>query len=127
MNMRYLPRHSLTIIMVIGAIGVFIFGFAYGFEAGPGERMARRSVAPPADLVAAMQDRRRWAVEDTDDLSKILIALKPFCVMLNADQKEIADHRFTPGAPGMMHGGTAELRGDGPSPLCQPFFRHEVR
>jgi hypothetical protein len=127
MNMRYLPRLSLTIMMVIGAIGVFIVGFAHGFEADPGKRMVRRSVAPPADLAAALQDRRRWAVEEADDLSKILIALKPFCVMLNTEQKETADHRFAPSASGMMHGGPAELRGDGPSPQCQPFFRHEVR
>jgi hypothetical protein len=58
------------------------------------------------------------AVEEADDLSKILVALKPFYVMPSAEQKETADHLFS---------GPAGLRGDGPSPHCQPFFRHEVR
>jgi hypothetical protein len=127
MDTRYLPSLSLTIMMAIGAIGVFVVGFAYGFEADPGERTVRRSVAPPADLVAAMQDRGCWAVEESDNLSKLLIALKSFYVMLSAEQKETADHLFSPGPPGMLHGGPVGLRGDDPSPPCQPFFRHEVR
>jgi hypothetical protein len=35
MDTRYLPSLSLTIVMAIGAIGVFVVGFAYGFEVGP--------------------------------------------------------------------------------------------
>ena len=187
MYTRYLPSLSLTIVMVIGAVGVFVVGFAYGFEADPSgaplpepparehakdmplpgalieahlaflktalkvtdaqlpawngvadvmrdqakrrdaELTARRSVTPPTDLVAALQDRQRLAVEESDDLSKILIALKPFYVMLSAEQKETADHLFPPGPPGMMHGRPVGLRGDGPPSQCQPLFRHEVR
>jgi hypothetical protein len=188
---RYLPSFSLTIMSAIGAIGVFVVGFAYGYEADPGgppplpgppareyvgdmpapplpgamieahlaflktalnvtdaqlpawngvadalrdqakrrdaEITARRSAAPPTDLVAEMQDRLRSAVEDSDDLSKLLIALRPFYVMLSAEQKESADHLFPPGPPGAFHAGPPGLEGDGPSSPCQPFFRHEVR
>ena len=104
MDRRFLPGLSLTVMMAIGAVGVFVVDFAYGFEADP-------SGLPPTALVAALQDRQRWAVEEADDLSKILIVLKPFYVMLSAEQKETADRLFT----------------SGPSPQCQPFFRHEVR
>jgi len=186
MHSRYLPSISGTIMTAIGAIGVFVVGFAYGYEVDPGgalplpepparehlehardmpapplpgamieahlaflktalkvtdaqlpawngvaealrdqakgrdsEITARRSAAPPADLVAEMQDRQRSAVQESDDLSKLLIALRPFYVMLSTEQKETADHLFPPGPPG--------LKEDGPSSQCQPSFRHEAR
>jgi len=192
MYTRYLPSLGLMIVMAIGAVGVFVVGFAYGFEADasgvaplpepparehvehakdmpppPGaliearlaflktalnvtdaqlpawngvadvlrdqakrrdaEWTTRRSAAPPADLVAALQDRQRLDVEEADDLSQLLIALKPFYVMLSAEQKETADRLFPPGTPGMLHGRPAGPKGDDPSSQCQPFFRHEVR
>ena len=86
---------------------------------------ARHSGMPPADLPAALQDRQRLAVEEAEDLSKLLIALKPFYAMLSTEQKETADHLFPPGPPGPRIGGLQEQRGD--SSQCQQFFRHEVR
>jgi hypothetical protein len=65
------------------------------------------------------------AVIEADELSKLLIALKPFYVVLNAEQKETADHLFPTGAHGPGMGRPPGLREDGSD--CQPFFRHEVR
>jgi hypothetical protein len=98
-------------------------------------RKARDEAASPPDLLTILQDRQRMAVQESDDLSKLLIALKPFYVLLSAEQKETADHLFQSGHPGMGHGGLRCLReaalpgmdGDGPPLQCQPFFRHEVR
>jgi len=203
-NTKYLPSLSLAVMLTIGAVGVFVVGFAYGYEADPdgapperpkaehavpvkdlpppplpgamieahlaflktalkvtdaqtqawnavadvlreqakrrdaeivARRKAREEATQPPDLPAILQDRQRMAVEESDDLSKLLIALKPFYVMLNAEQKETADHLFPPGHPGMGHGGPpclreaafAEADHDGPPSHCQPFFRHEVR
>jgi hypothetical protein len=33
MHARYLPTLSFVVLMAIGAIGVFVVGFAYGYEA----------------------------------------------------------------------------------------------
>jgi len=98
-------------------------------------RKAHEEATQPPDLPAILQDRQRMAVEESDDLSKLLIALKPFYVLLSAEQREIADHLFPPGHPGMGHGGPPCIREaafpgidqDGPPLQCQPFFRHEVR
>jgi hypothetical protein len=200
MNSRYLPSLTLTVMLTIGAVGVFVVGFAYGYEADPEGARANRTKAehvvrvrdlPPPPLPGAMiearlaflktalkvtdaqtaawnavadvlreqakrrdaeiaaqrdatetpdlpiilQDRQRMAVQEADDMSKLLIVLKPLYVMLSAEQKETADHLFPPGHPGMGHGGPPCLReaalprmdGDGPPSQCQPFFRHEVR
>jgi hypothetical protein len=191
MNVRYLPSLSFAVILTIGALGVFVVGFAYGYEADPAgppppdrpvpehagpvadlpplpgplieahlaflktalkvtdmqlpawngvadvlreqakrrdaELTARRTGAPPADLVAALQDRQRLDVEEAGDLSQLLIALKPLYVMLSAEQKETADRLFPPGPPGRLHGRPAGPEGDDPWSQCQPFFRHEVR
>jgi hypothetical protein len=193
MNARYLPSLGLAVMLTIGALGVFVVGFAYGYEADPagppppdrpraehaapvadlpplpgamieahlaflktalkvtdaqapawntvadmlreqakrhdGEVMARREVrkdaAQPPDLPDMLQDRQRMAVIEADNLSKLLIALKPFYVMLNAEQKETADHLFPQGRPGPGMGRPPGPREDGPE--CQPFFRYEVR
>ena len=187
-------------MLTIGAVGVFVVGFAYGYEADPEgtpperpnaehvirvkdlpppplpgamieahlaflktalkitdaqtaawnavadvlreqakrhdaemieRRKAREAATEPPDLPTILQDRQRMAVEESDDLSKLLTALKPFYGMLSAEQKETADHLFPTGHPGMGHGGPPCLReaalADGPGPECQPFFRHEVR
>ncbi len=205
MNTKYLPSLSLAVMLTIGAVGVFVVGFAYGYEADPdgapqperpkvehaaaakdlpapplpgamieahlaflktalkvtdaqtqawnavadvlreqakrrdaeivARRKAREVATQPPDLQTILQDRQRMAVEESDDLSKLLIALKPFYVLLSAEQKEAADHLFPPGHPGMGHGGPPCLREaafpgmdqDGPPSQCQPFFRHEVR
>lgn len=68
------------------------------------------------DLIAHMQDRRRHAVEESDDLAKLLAALKPLYASFSADQKETAAHLFPLGA---------QEGGPFPQPSCQPFFRHE--
>jgi hypothetical protein len=205
MNTKYLPSASLAVMLSIGAVGVFVVGFAYGYEADPegaapperpkvehavaakempmpplpgamieahlaflktalkvtdaqaqawnavadvlreqakrhdaeitAHRKAREEASQPPDLPTVLQDRQRMAVEESDDLSKLLIALTPFYVLLSAEQKETADHLFPPGHPGMGHGGPPCLREaafpgietGGPGPQCQPFFRHEVR
>lgn len=179
MNTKYLPSLSLAVMATIGAVGVFVVGFAYGYEADPdgappgrpkaehavaardlpapplpgtmieahlaflktalkvtdaqtqawnavadvlreqakrrdeeilARRKAREAAAQPPDLPAVLQDRQRMAVEESDDLSKLLIALKPFYGMLSAEQKETADHLFPPGHPGMGHGGPPCIR-----------------
>jgi hypothetical protein len=69
------------------------------------------------DLIVRLQDRQRHIVEEGDDLSKLLAALKPLYAMLNAEQKETAAHLFPPGP--MAFGPFP------PPPPCQPFFRHE--
>jgi protein CpxP len=200
MNTRYLPSLSLAVMLTVGAVGVFVVGFAYGYEADPegapppdhpkpahvatakdmppplpgamveahlaflktalkvtdsqaaawnavadvlreqakqhdaemaARRKAREDATEPPDLPTILQDRQHMAVEEADDLSKLLVALKPFYGQLSADQKETADHLFPPGHPGMGHGGPPCLREaalpDGPGAECQPFFRHEVR
>ena len=200
MNTKYLPSLSLAVMLTVAAVGVFVVGFAYGYEADPDgppiERPKSEQVAPfkeppapplpgamieahlaflktalkvsdaqtaawnavadvlreqakrhdaeivarrkafeaatePPDLPTVLQDRQHMAVEESDDLSKLLTALKPFYAMLSAEQKEIADHLFPPGHPGMGHGGPPCLReasaSGGPGAECQPFFRHEVR
>jgi hypothetical protein len=35
MNARYLPSLSLVVMVTIGALGIFVVGFAYGYEADP--------------------------------------------------------------------------------------------
>jgi hypothetical protein len=35
MNARYLPSLSLVVMLTIGALGIFVVGFAYGYEADP--------------------------------------------------------------------------------------------
>jgi len=201
MNTRYLPSLSLVVMLTIGAVGVFVVGFAYGYEADPdgvppaeqpkaeravhardlpppplpgamieahlaflktalkvtdaqaaawnavadvlreqarrhdaeiaARRKARETAAEPPDLPTILQDRQKMAVEESDDLSKLLAALKPFYGLLTAEQKEAADHLFPSGHPGMGHGGPPCLReaslAHGPGAECQPFFRHEVR
>jgi hypothetical protein len=86
---------------------------------------AHQDAAQPPDLLDMLQDRQRMAVIEADDLSKLLIALRPFYVMLNAEQKETADHLFPQGPRGPGMGRPPGPREDGPD--CQPFFRHEVR
>jgi hypothetical protein len=200
MNTKYLPSLSLAVMLTIGAIGVFVVGFAYGYEADPegapperpntehavhakdlplpplpgamieahlaflktalkvtdaqtaawnavadvlreqakrhdaeiaARRKAHEAATEPPDLPTILQDRQHMAVEEAEELSKLLAALKPFYGMLSAEQKETADHLFPPGHPGMGHGGPPCLReaslADGPGAVCQPFFRHEVR
>ena len=209
MNTKYLPSLSLAVMLTIAALGVFVVGFAYGYEADPdgapperpkaehavaakdppppplpgamieahlaflktalkvtdaqtqawnavadvlreqatrhdveiaARRKALDEAAQPPDLPTILQDRQRMAVEESDDLSKLLIVLKPFYVMLSAEQKETADHLFPPHHPGMGRGGPLCLREaafpgmdgpgtdrDAPPSHCQPFFRHEVR
>ena len=94
-------------------------------------RKAHETATEPPDLPTILQDRQHMAVQEADDLSKLLAALKPFYGMLSAEQKETADHLFPPGHPGMGHGGPPCLREasapGGPGAECQPFFRHEVR
>jgi hypothetical protein len=202
---KYLPALSLAMMLTVGALGVFVVGFAYGYvadqdSAPPRERPEREHAAStrelrppplpgtmieahlaflktalkvtdaqmsawnavadvlreqakrhdaeiaarrkmhdeagqPPDLPTILQDRQRMAVEESDDLSKLLTALKPFYVMLSAEQKEIADQLFPPGHPGMGGGGPpclreaafSEMESGGPPSQCQPFFRHEVR
>jgi hypothetical protein len=198
-NAKYLPSLSLGVMLTIGAVGVFVVGFAYGYEAEPdgppperlkaeravhaqdlppplpgamiearlaflktalkvtdaqtaawnavadvlreqakrhdteiaARRKAREAATEPPDLPTILQDRQHMAVEESDDLSKLLAALKPFYGLLSAEQKETADHLFPPGHPGMDHGGPPCLReaslAEGPGAECQPFFRHEVR
>jgi hypothetical protein len=200
MNTKYLPSLSLAVMLSIGALGVFVVGFAYGYEADPdgappperpkvehaagprelpppplpgamieahlaflktalkvtdaqtqawtavadvlrdqakrhdaeiaARRKAHEDATQPPDLPTLLQDRQHAAVEEADDLSKLLTALKPFYGTLTAEQKETADHLFPPGHPGMGHGGPPCLREaalpEGPDPLCQPFFRHEA-
>ena len=192
MNTRYLPSISLVVMLTIGALGVFVVGFAYGYEADPAgppppdrpraehaesianlpppgamieahlaflktalkvtdaqapawnavadvvreqakrhdadimaRRQARKDATQPPDLPEMLQDRQRMAVIEADDLSKLLIALRPFYLMLNAEQKETADHLFPQGHPGPGMGRPPGPREDGPE--CQPFFRHEAR
>lgn len=202
MNTRYLPSLSLAVMLTVGAIGVFVVGFAYGYEADPdggpperpkaeraagaddlpplpgamieahlafmktalkvtdaqaaawnavadvlreqakrhdaeivAHRKAHDEASRPPDLPTMLQDRQHMAVEESDDLSKLLTALKPFYALLSAEQKETADHLFPPRHPGMGHGGPPCLReaafpgmeGDEPPSRCQPFFRHEAR
>ncbi|HEX4504806.1 MAG TPA: Spy/CpxP family protein refolding chaperone [Alphaproteobacteria bacterium] len=198
MNLRYLPSLSLAVMLTIAAGGVFVVGFAYGYEADPGgppidrpkaehaaaakelpppplpgamieahlaflktalkvtdaqtaawnavadvlrdqakrhdaeieaHRKAHEAATEPPDLPTILQDRQHMAVQESDDLSKLLTVLKPFYGMLSAEQKEIADHLFPPGHPGMGHGGPPCLReaSGEPGAECQPFFRHEVR
>ena len=94
-------------------------------------RKAREGATEPPDLPTILQDRQHMAVQEADDLSKLLTVLKPFYGTLSAEQKEIADHLFPPGHTGMGHGGPPCLReaslAAGPGAECQPFFRHEVR
>jgi hypothetical protein len=193
MNARYLPSLSLAIMMTIGALGIFVVGFAHGYEvdpagppppdrprlehAGPAADMppppgamieahlaflktalkvtdaqisawnavadvlrdqakrrdtdmiarhkARQDAAQPPDLLEMLQERQRMAVIEADDLSKLLIALRPFYGMLNAEQKETVGHLFPLGHPGPGMGRPPGPREDGPE--CQPFFRYEVR
>jgi hypothetical protein len=193
MNARYLPSLSFVVMMTIGALGVFVVGFAYGYEAEPAgppppdrsrlehagpvadlpplpgamieahlaflktalkvtdaqisawnaiadvlreqakrrdadmmaRRKARQDAAQPPDLLEMLQDRQRMDVIESDDLSKLLIALRPFYVMLNAEQKETAGHLFPQGHSGPGKGRPPGPREDGPG--CQPFFRYEVR
>jgi hypothetical protein len=191
MNARYLPSLSLVVMLTIGALGVFVVGFAYGYEGDPAgpppdrprlehaeaaldlpplpgamidahlaflktalkvtdaqtqawdavtdvlrdqakrrdaDMLARRKArkdAQPSDLPDMLQDRQHMAVEEADDLSRLLIAFKPFYVMLSAEQKETADHLFPTGPHGPGMGGPRGPREDGSE--CQPFFRHEVR
>jgi hypothetical protein len=192
MNARYLPSLSLVVMLTIGALGIFVVGFAYGYEGDPAgtppdrpklehaelvadlpplpgalidahlaflrtalkvtdaqtpawnavadvlrdqakrrdaevtaRRKARKDATQPPDLPDMLQDRQRMAVEEGDDLSKLLIAFKPFYVMLNAEQKETADHLFPAGPRGPGMGRPPGPREDGSE--CQPFFRHEVR
>jgi hypothetical protein len=193
MNARFLPSLSLVVMLTIGALGIFVVGFAYGYEADPAgppppdrpkqehaepavdmpplpgamieahlaflktalkvtdvqtpgwngvadvlreqakrrdadmtaRRQARKDATQPPDLPDMLQDRQRMAVIEADDLSKLLIALRPFYVMLNAEQKETADHLFPAGPHGPGMGRSPGPREDGPE--CQPFFRHEVR
>jgi len=80
------------------------------------QRAAEEKPALADDLIANLQDRQRHAVEEGDDLAKLLIALKPLYASFSADQKETAAHLFPVGA----HEG-----GPFPPPPCQPFFRHE--
>jgi hypothetical protein len=200
MNTKYLPSLSLSVMLSIGALGVFVVGFAYGYEADPdgappperakmehavgphelpppplpgamieahlaflktalkvtdaqtqawnavadvlrdqakrhdaeiaAHRKAHEDATQPPDLPTILQDRQHMAVEEADDLSKLLTALKPLYGLLSAEQKETADHLFPPGHPGMGHGGPPCLREaalpEGPDALCQPFFRHEA-
>ncbi len=35
MNARYLPSLSLVVMLTIGALGIFVVGFAHGYEADP--------------------------------------------------------------------------------------------
>jgi hypothetical protein len=86
---------------------------------------ARQDAAQPPDLLEMLQDRQRMDVIEADDLSKLLIALRPFYVMLNAEQKETAGHLFPQGHSGPGMGRPPGPREDGPE--CQPFFRYEVR
>jgi hypothetical protein len=198
MNAKYLPSLSFIVMLTIGAVGVFVVGFAYGYEADPdlpaqspkaehavhakdplpplpgamieahlaflktalkvtdaqtadwnavadvlreqakrhdaeiaARRKAHEAATEPPDLPTILQDRQHMAVEESDDLSKLLTALKPFYGLLSAEQKEIADRLFPPGHPGMGHGGPPCLREaslpGGPGAGCQPFFRHEAR
>jgi hypothetical protein len=198
MNARYVPSLSLAVMLAIGAVGMFVVGFAYGYEAEdspphlrpkaehaihardlppplPGAMIeahlaflktalevtdaqaaawnavadvlreqakrhdaeiearlkVRQDATEPPDLPTILQDRERMAVEESDDLSKLLAALKPFYGLLDAEQKKTADHLFPPSHPGMGHGGAPCLReaslGDRPEAECQPFFRHEAR
>jgi hypothetical protein len=192
MNARYLPSLSLAIMITIGALGVLVVGFAYGYEADPAgpppdrprlehagpsadmppqpgamieahlaflkialkvtdtqtsawnavadvlreqakrrdadmmaRHKARQDATQPPDFLEMLQDRQRMDVIEADDLSKLLIALRPFYVMLNAEQKETAGHLFPQG-----HSGPGMSRPPGPredGPECQPFFRYEVR
>ena len=193
MNARYLPSISLVVMLTIGALGVFVVGFAYGYEADPAgplppDRPRAEHAEPVADMPplpgamieahlaflktalkvtdvqtpgwngvadvlreqakrrdADMTARRHGHKDATrpsrsaryiagsaahnryrrDDPSKLLIALRPFYVMLNAEQKETADHLFPQGRPGPGMGRPPGPREDGPE--CQPFFRYEVR
>ena len=193
MNARYLPSLSSVVMMTIGALGVFVVGFAYGYagdpvgplpsgrpgleHAGPPADMpllpgamieahlaflktalkvtdvqtpawnavadvlreqakqhdanmmarhkARQDATQAPDLLEMLQDRQRMAVTEADDLSKLLIALRPFYVTLNDEQKETAGHLFPQGHFGPGMGRPPEPREDGPE--CQPFFRHEAR
>lgn len=199
MNIKYLPSLSLAVMLTVGAVGVFVVGFAYGYEADPEgtlperpktehvahakepppplpgamieahlaflktalkvsdaqasawnavadvlreqakrhdaeitmRRKAREAATEPPDLPTILQDRQHMAVEESDDLSKLLAALKPFYGLLSAEQKEVADRLFPPGHPGMGHDGPPCLReaslAEGPCAECQPFFRHEAR
>ena len=201
MNIKYLPSLSLAVMLTIGAAGVFVVGFAYGYEADPdgapppgppkteqaaparnlpqpplpgamieahlaflktalkvtdaqtaawsavadvlreqakrhdaeitARQKAHETATEPPDLPTILQDRQHMAVEESDDLSKLLAVLKPFYGLLSPEQKETADHLFPPGHPGMGHGGPPCLReaflANGPGAECQPFFRHEVR
>ena len=199
MKTKYLPSLSFAAMLTVGALGVFVVGFAYGYEADPdgaspperpktehvahakeppplpgamieahlaflktalkvtdaqvsawnavadvlreqakrhdaeitARRKAREAATEPPDLPTILQDRQHMAVEESDDLSKLLAALKPFYGLLNAEQKETADHLFPSGHPGMGHGGPPCLReaslAEGPCAECQPFFRHEAR
>lgn len=199
MKTKYLPSLSFAAMLTVGALGVFVVGFAYGYEADPdgaspperpktehvahakeppplpgamieahlaflktalkvtdaqvsawnavadvlreqakrhdaeitARRKAREAATEPPDLPTILQDRQHMAVEESDDLSKLLAALKPFYGLLNAEQKETADHLFPSGHPGMGHGGSPCLReaslAEGPCAECQPFFRHEAR
>jgi hypothetical protein len=34
MHTRYLPSLSFAVMMTLGAVGVFVVGFAYGYEVG---------------------------------------------------------------------------------------------
>jgi hypothetical protein len=204
-NAKYLPSLGLAVMLTVGAVGVFVVGFAYGYETDPegapppeppkaehavstrelpppplpgvmieahlaflktalkvtdaqtsawnavadvlreqakrhdaaiaARRKALNEAAQPPELPTILQDRAHLAVEESDDLSKLLIALKPFYAMLSPEQKEIADHLFPSGHPGIGHGGPPCLReaalpemDSGEPPLqCQPFLRHEAR
>jgi hypothetical protein len=193
MNARYLPSLSFAVMMTIGALGVFVVGFAYGYDgdpvgpppperpglerAGPPADMpplpgamveahlaflktalkvteaqtpawnavaevlreqakrrdadmmarhkARQDAVQPPDLLEMLQDRQRMDVIEADDLSKLLIALRPFYGALSAEQKETASHLFPQGHSGPGMGRPPGPREDGPE--CQPFFRYEVR
>ncbi len=95
-------------------------------------RASDKTATQLPDLPTVLQDRQHMIVEEGEDLSKLLIALKPFYVMLSAEQKEIAGHLFLPphgkaGMPGIREGGPMPMRPDGPPPECQPLFSHEAR
>src|SRR5690349_21193086 len=63
MNTKYLPSLSLAVMLTIGAVGVFVVGFAYGYEADPegmpperpqAEHAVQARDLPPPPLPGAM-------------------------------------------------------------------------